>query len=47
MLLACRISAVSAHRLITLSPRTFVLGSQKLVGSQPPSACTKTKNLPR
>ena len=31
---------------MTGSPATLVLGSQKLVGSQPPSACTKTYSLP-
>ena len=46
MLPACPISADDAQLLITGSPAAFVFGSQKLVGSQPPSAWTKTNSLP-
>ena len=47
MLPASRISSRSAQWLMTGSPGVFAFGSQKLVGSQPPSACTNTNSLPR
>ena len=47
MLPAWRISSRSAQWLMTGSPGVLAFGSQKLVGSHPPSAWTKTKSLPR
>ena len=46
MLPAWRTSSSSAQWLMTGSPGVLAFGSQKLVGSQPPSAWTKTKSFP-
>ena len=43
---ASRISVRAAQLLMTGSSAMFVFGSQKLVGSQPPLACTNTYSLP-